>query len=129
MRAVTCHQGNLVVADLDIPVPAKGQLLVEVQRCGICGSDLHARVHGDELGKVMVETGYDGFMRSDQSIVFGHELYGVVADHGPGSRKKLAVGTPVVSIRCCAMAVPSMRWACQRRLRVRTPNISSRRRI
>ncbi len=98
MRAVTCHQGNLVVADLDIPVPAKGQLLVEVQRCGICGSDLHARVHGDELGKVMVETGYDGFMRSDQSIVFGHELYGVVADHGPGSRKKLAVGTPVVSI-------------------------------
>ncbi len=98
MRAVICHQGNLSVADIDTPVPAKGQLLVEVQRCGICGSDLHARVHGDELGKVMVESGYDDFMRSDQDIVFGHELYGVIAEHGPGSRKKLAVGTPVVSL-------------------------------
>src|SRR4029453_8763932 len=98
MRAVICHQGDLSVADIDTPVPDKGQLLVEVQRCGICGSDLHARVHGDELGKVMVETGYDDFMRSDQKIVFGHELYGVVADHGPGTGKKLSVGTPVVSI-------------------------------
>ena len=98
MRAVICHQGNLSVAEVETPVPGQGQLLVEVQRCGICGSDLHARVHGDELGKVMAETGYDDFMRSDQQIVLGHELYGVVADHGPGSGKKLAVGTPVVSI-------------------------------
>ena len=98
MRAVICHQGNLSVAEVETPVPGQGQLLVEVQRCGICGSDLHARVHGDELGKVMAETGYDDFMRSDQQIVLGHELYGVVADHGPGTGKKLAVGTPVVSI-------------------------------
>ena len=98
MRAVTCHQNTLEVTELDTPTPAKGQLLVEVQRCGICGSDLHARVHGDELGKVMVETGYDDFMRSDQTVVLGHELYGVVADHGPGTGKKLPIGTPVVSL-------------------------------
>jgi threonine dehydrogenase-like Zn-dependent dehydrogenase len=98
MRAVTCHQGNLAVAELDTPSPGKGQLLVEVQRCGICGSDLHARLHGDELADVVVEVGYDDFMRSDQQIVMGHEFYGVIAEHGPGSRKRLPVGTPVVAL-------------------------------
>jgi threonine dehydrogenase-like Zn-dependent dehydrogenase len=98
MRAVTCHEGNLAVAELETPVPAKGQLLVEVQRCGICGSDLHARLHGDELAEVVAEVGYDDFMRSDQQIVMGHEFYGVIAEHGPGSRKRLPVGTPVVSL-------------------------------
>ncbi|AXT86991.1 alcohol dehydrogenase [Aeromicrobium sp. A1-2] len=98
MRAVTCHESNLTVDDVDTPTPGKGQLLVEVHRCGICGSDLHARTHGDELADVMAETGYDDFMRSEQRIVLGHELYGVIAEHGPKTRKKLAVGTPVVSI-------------------------------
>ncbi|MCW2799956.1 MAG: alcohol dehydrogenase [Aeromicrobium sp.] len=98
MRAVTCHEGNLAVAELDTPSPGKGQLLVEVQRCGICGSDLHARLHGDELADVVVEVGYDDFMRSDQQIVMGHEFYGVIAEHGPGSRKRLPVGTPVVAL-------------------------------
>ncbi|MCW2750863.1 MAG: alcohol dehydrogenase [Aeromicrobium sp.] len=98
MRAVTCHEGNLAVTELETPQPAKGQLLVEVQRCGICGSDLHARLHGDELADVVVEVGYDDFMRSDQQIVMGHEFYGVIADHGPGSRKRLPVGTPVVAL-------------------------------
>ena len=98
MRAVTCHEGNLAVADVDTPKPGKGHLLVEVQRCGICGSDLHARLHGDELADVVVEVGYDDFMRSDQQIVMGHEFYGVIAEHGPGTRKRLPVGTPVVAL-------------------------------
>ncbi len=98
MRAVTCHQNNLTVADVDMPVPAAGQLLIEVHRCGICGSDLHARVHGDELADVVAEVGYGDFMRSDQKVVFGHELYGIVAEHGPGTRKKLPIGTPVVAL-------------------------------
>lgn len=98
MRAVTCHESNLAVTELETPTPAEGQLLVEVQRCGICGSDLHARLHGDELAEVVAEVGYDDFMRSDQQIILGHEFYGVIAEHGPGSRKRLPVGTPVVAL-------------------------------
>ena len=98
MRAVTCHEGNLSVADLETPRPAKGQLLIAVQRCGICGSDLHARRHSDDLNEVMIESGYDDFMRSDQSVIMGHEFFGVVAEHGPGTRKKLPIGTPVVAL-------------------------------
>ncbi len=98
MKAVTCTDSRLEVAEVPDPVPASGQLLIEVTRCGICGSDLHARHHCDELAEVMADTGYDAFMRSEHSVVFGHEFTGEVADHGPGSRKRLATGTPIVAM-------------------------------
>src|ERR1700704_2767950 len=98
VKAVTCTNAKLEVVDHPTPMPAKGQLLVDVLRCGICGSDLHARNHCDELADVMAETGYPDFMRSDQSVVFGHEFCGEVLDHGPGTRKALRAGTPVVAV-------------------------------
>lgn len=49
MKAVTCTNAKLEVVDRPSPAPAKGQLLLDVLRCGICGSDLHARLHCDEL--------------------------------------------------------------------------------
>ena len=69
MKAVTCTNAKLEVVDQPTPTPGKGQLLIDVLRCGICGSDLHARHHCDELAEVMAETGYDDFMRSDQHVV------------------------------------------------------------
>jgi threonine dehydrogenase-like Zn-dependent dehydrogenase len=98
MKAVTCTNAKLEVVDLPTPTPAKGQLLIDVLRGGICGSDLHARHHCDELADVMAETGYADFMRSDQSVVFGHEFCGEVLDHGPGTRKAPRAGTPVVAL-------------------------------
>ncbi|MDT5092154.1 MAG: hypothetical protein QOH60_1517 [Mycobacterium sp.] len=98
MKAVTCTNAKLEVVEQPTPTPAKGQLLVEVLRCGICGSDLHARHHCDELADVLAETGYDDFMRSSQSVVFGHEFCGEVLDHGPGTRKTPATGTPIVAV-------------------------------
>lgn len=73
-------------------------MLVDVLRCGICGSDLHARHHADQQADVLAEAGYDGFMRSDQQVVFGHELCGEVAGYGPGCSRKAPVGTPVVAL-------------------------------
>ena len=98
MKSVTCTNAKLEVVDLPTPTPAKGQLLIEVLRCGICGSDLHARHHCDELADVMAESGYDAFMRSDQQVVFGHEFCGEVLDYGPGTRKAPRRGTPVVAL-------------------------------
>jgi threonine dehydrogenase-like Zn-dependent dehydrogenase len=95
MRAVVCRSAALDVTDVAAPVPARGQLLLEVVRCGICGSDLHARRHADAVADVAAEVGYDGLMRSDEDIVLGHEFSGVVVARGPGSR--IAEGTPVVS--------------------------------
>jgi threonine dehydrogenase-like Zn-dependent dehydrogenase len=81
VKAVSCSHAQLELVDLPNPSPVKGQLLLEVLRCGICGSDLHARQHCDEVADIMAETGYDGFMRSDQQVVFGHEFCGEVLDY------------------------------------------------
>lgn len=61
---------QLDVLDLPQPVPAPGELLIQVAACGICGSDVH---------------GYDGSSgRRIPPIVMGHEAAGVVAATGPG---------------------------------------------
>src|SRR3954462_8186951 len=98
MKAVACEQSNLELVDLPAPEPAKGQVVIDVLRCGICGSDLHARHHADLAADMLAEAGYDDFMRSDQRVVLGHEFCGEVADYGLGSRKKVATGTPVVAL-------------------------------
>jgi len=97
MRAVTCTDGKLEVVDLPSPTPERGQLLINVLRCGICGSDLHARQHCDELADITAETGYDGIFRSNQPTVLGHEICGEVVSAGPRAGKSLPPGTRVVS--------------------------------
>jgi len=95
MKAVTCTKSELVVDEVELPAVEPGQLLLDVVRCGICGSDLHARHHADALADIAAEIGYDGLMRLSDRIVLGHEFSGVVVERGRGSR--LAEGTPVVS--------------------------------
>ncbi|MGA9875817.1 MAG: zinc-binding dehydrogenase [Solirubrobacteraceae bacterium] len=98
MRAVNCREGQLEVVDRPTPSPESGQVLIDVLRCGICGSDLHARHHCDEMADVAQETGYEDFMRSDQDVVMGHEFCGEIVEHGLGCRKAAPTGTTVVSV-------------------------------
>jgi threonine dehydrogenase-like Zn-dependent dehydrogenase len=98
MRAVGCQEARLEVIERPTPTPGRGQVLIDVLRCGICGSDLHARHHCDELAAVAREGGYDDFMRSDQEVVLGHEFCGEVVEHGPGCRKSSAEGSTVVAL-------------------------------
>ena len=98
MKAVVCENSHLDVVELPDPEPGKRQVVVEVSGCGICGSDLHARHHADAQADVLAEAGYDGFMRSSQQVVMGHEFCGTIADYGPQSEKALAVGTSVVAV-------------------------------
>ena len=98
MKAVAAERGELRLVDLATPAPGPGQLLVQVERCGICGSDLHARKHADDLAEVLESCGYPRYMRSEQQVVMGHEIYGTIADLGPWSAGRLRVGTPVVSV-------------------------------
>ena len=72
--------------------------MLDVTRCGICGSDLHARHHADAQADVLAEAGYPGFARSHEKVVFGHEFCGTIAEHGPGTSKKHRVGTSVVAL-------------------------------
>jgi threonine dehydrogenase-like Zn-dependent dehydrogenase len=98
MKAVVCQNAELEVRELPDPTPARGQVRLEVTRCGICGSDLHARHGIDAWADMAAQTGYDRFGRSSDALVFGHEFSGTVAEYGPGCRADVPSGAPVVAL-------------------------------
>lgn len=98
MRAVVCHDGELSVQEIPTPTPGAGQVLIDVERCGICGSDLHARRHADELADSALAVGYQTAMRPADHVVMGHEIVGTIAGYGPGTRQQWKVGTRVVGL-------------------------------
>src|SRR3954451_7131472 len=98
MRAVVCTNAELTVDERPEPVPGRGQVRIEVLRCGICGSDLHARHGLDAWADLAQRAGYHRFGRSSEPIVFGHEFCGEVVDHGPDCRRRNAPGTAIVAL-------------------------------
>ncbi|WP_067845587.1 zinc-binding dehydrogenase [Nocardia lijiangensis] len=98
MRAAVVTKTKFQVEELPTPRPGRGQVLLNVVRCGICGSDLHARTHADEMAELASATGYDEFMRADQSVVLGHEFSGEIVEYGAGCRKRWKPGTKVVAL-------------------------------
>lgn len=95
MKAVVVEDGALEVRDVPAPVPERGQLVLDVHACGICGSDLHARHHADSVADAAAASGYDAFMRAGDAVVFGHEFAGRVV--GGRSRRKWG-DQPVVAM-------------------------------
>ncbi|HYA65382.1 MAG TPA: alcohol dehydrogenase catalytic domain-containing protein, partial [Burkholderiaceae bacterium] len=98
MKAVVCKNKEFSVVDRPDPKPGKGQVLLKVSRCGICGSDLHVRKHCDRWGQIMLRSGYRSLTRTDEEVIFGHEFSGEVLDYGSGTRKSVKPGTPVVAL-------------------------------
>jgi threonine dehydrogenase-like Zn-dependent dehydrogenase len=98
VKAVTCHHAELRVAEMPEPRPASGQVRLRVLRCGICGSDLHARHGSDQWADMAARGGYHRLARSSEPIVYGHEFCGEVAEYGPKTRGALPPGTPVVAL-------------------------------
>lgn len=98
MKAVTCTNAEFRVEELPTPEPEPGQLLIKVLRCGICGSDLHARHNCDELADITAEVGYRGIFRSSEPVVLGHEVCGEVLDRGPKTAPSFSPGTRLVSM-------------------------------
>ncbi|MFI1212999.1 alcohol dehydrogenase catalytic domain-containing protein [Streptomyces sp. NPDC020802] len=95
MRAAVLRNGTVrtrVVAD---PVPGPGQLLVRSLACGICASDLHFMDHPEAgLDDDSGMSTYD----QDVDIVMGHEYCAEVVGYGPGTERRIPVGTRVGSL-------------------------------
>jgi threonine dehydrogenase-like Zn-dependent dehydrogenase len=98
MKAIVCQNGELELRNVTEPVPARGHVRIEVRRCGICGSDLHARHGVDHWADLAARGGYHRFARSHEPVVFGHEFCGEVVEHGPGTRRTTPTGTAVVAL-------------------------------
>lgn len=67
------------IGEIDVPVSDGNNVIIDVKKCGICGSDIHYWDAGEPVGLVM-----------------GHEYCGVVSDIG--SREDLKVGDRVTAL-------------------------------
>jgi threonine dehydrogenase-like Zn-dependent dehydrogenase len=97
MKAAYMQRGRLELGALPDPVPKAGEVLVRTLACAVCASDLHVLQHGRELVEwSRAEKGpFD--MDLDRPVVLGHEYCAEVVDYGPGSARRLPVGTRVTS--------------------------------
>ncbi len=98
IKAVICKNAELKVEELPEVEPAKGQAVLDVLRCGICGSDLHVRHHCEHMGNMYSSLGYKNFASVDEPLVFGHEFCGEVLDYGPSTKGKFKPGTRVCAL-------------------------------
>ncbi|WP_300655796.1 zinc-binding dehydrogenase [Pseudomonas sp.] len=98
MKAVVMRGQQLLVDEVQAPTPGQGEVLVKTLACGICGSDLHMFHHCEPVLATFKRANLPIDFDTKQDVVFGHEFCGEVLDHGPGSDKKLKVGTKVCSL-------------------------------
>lgn len=84
------------------PVPAAGQVLAKSLACGICGSDLHALDHLEELAAMSRRSGSATTLDGSRDVVFGHEFCAEIVEAGPDCTGRLPPGTRVVSMPFCA---------------------------
>lgn len=89
---------TLSVEDVADPVPRQGEVLVKTLACGICGSDLHALRHGDQMVAMAREAGATFVMDLSRPVVMGHEFCAEVVEVGPEAGTGVAAGDRVVSL-------------------------------
>ncbi len=93
MRAAVVHSFDtpLVIEERPVPTPGAEQVLVKIEACGLCHTDIHA-ARGDWP------------VKPSPPFVPGHEGVGVVERLGPGNHHSLDVGMRV--------ALPWLGYAC-----------------
>ena len=70
---------NFQIGEIDEPISNNGEVVVEVKKAGICGSDIHYWEAGEP-----------------KELVLGHEFAGVVLN--PGNREDLNVGDRITAL-------------------------------
>jgi NDMA-dependent alcohol dehydrogenase len=101
-KAVVCRELNkpIAVETVDVESPRAGEVMIKVDACGVCHSDLSAT---------------NGTIPLPPPLVLGHEAAGTVAELGEGV-SEVAVGDRVVvswiaicgKCRYCAMGRPAL---------------------
>jgi (R,R)-butanediol dehydrogenase/meso-butanediol dehydrogenase/diacetyl reductase len=90
---------DIRVEDIEKPVPGDGEVVVEVKRAGICGTDLHDYTSGPHSIPVDKPDPLTGAVAP---VTMGHEFCGIVHEIGKGV-KGWKVGDRVViaPLQCC----------------------------
>ncbi len=91
MRALVLdHPGSFRVAEVPDPTPEATQIVVRVECCGICGTDLHI-LAGE-------------FPPTPYPITPGHEFAGTVVARGADVKPDLPIGARVIVLRAALTA-------------------------
>jgi len=99
MRAAVMRGGKIISDTVPDPVPSDGQVLVKTLACGICGSDLHALVHAEEMCALAQASGSPFFsMDLQRDVVMGHEFCAEIVEFGPGTSQTLKQGDRICSL-------------------------------
>jgi len=95
MRAAILHEfkAPLAIEEVERPSPGAGEVLIQVEACGVCHSDLHV-ADGDwtQFAKIV-----------KKPLILGHEIAGHVVEAGEGVQE-IRVGDRV--------GVPWLYWSC-----------------
>ena len=78
----------MAIEAVDNPKPGPGQLLLKVNACGVCGSDLHAAAVREAAG---------GMRPLPSNVILGHEFAGEIVEIGAGV-EGWSVGQRVTSL-------------------------------
>ncbi len=106
MKAIVAHAAkDLRIETRDKPAPGPGQVLVRMERGGICGSDLHYYNHG----------GF-GTVRLREPMILGHEVSGRIEALGDGvatlAEGDLVAVSPSRPCHACAYCVAGQHNHC-----------------
>ena len=98
MRAAIMRDAKIVVDTVPDPEPLSGEILVKIQACGICGSDLHALKYGPQMVEASLEAGVppSSVMDLTRDVFMGHEFCAEIVEYGPNTARQLPIGTRVV---------------------------------
>jgi (R,R)-butanediol dehydrogenase / meso-butanediol dehydrogenase / diacetyl reductase len=100
VRAVVCVPGGTEVADVPDPMAGPGEVVIEVEACGLCGSDVHA------ISRGLTQPGQ----------ILGHEFGGRIAEIGPGvtgwqAGQAVAVN-PLGACQACGECAAGLPFRC-----------------
>ena len=81
--SLTAYEAPLCETIVDCPAPQGSEVLVRIERCGVCHSDLHM-----QDGYFLLGGGKTLDVRAGRTLPFtlGHEIAGTVERAGPGRR-------------------------------------------
>jgi len=104
---VTDFRQPLEIQDIPVPEPGHGQMLVKMETCGVCHTDIHA-AHGDWPVKPV------------PPFIPGHEGIGVVETAGAGAEQWVGkrVAIPWLGVACgrCRYCLSGWETLCEQQL-------------
>ncbi|TDF99833.1 alcohol dehydrogenase catalytic domain-containing protein [Paenibacillus piri] len=114
MKALVVYgPGNYRLEEVPVPEAGEGELVIRVEACGICASDIKT-YHG--APKIWGGEGNAPYIQTP--VIAGHEFVGKVVEVGQGYDGEFQVGDRVISeqivpCRNCRYCLTGKYWMCQ----------------